>query len=603
MHAERSQRDRHGLAGYSPPLLKPRSRTRWTLFVLLNLAGFAWACLMWHYLRSGIWGDLSAEAFSRSLSTSMGQMLLEPLSIFTHPWMIGVIALLLALLIALPLATAVVYQLLVAMVMVVIVAVVAHEPWLALALAAGCLLTARTQWRRNYPFWAIALGLLPVAIYLYLLTYAGIDATLLLPLQQWILAVPFFLALTLVLLAGLLVVAMLRLMRFQPGVLWPVMLLLALPVVAIFYTLIGPAELHYARLHREVTPSSDLFRSEPLDEFVAHHAEGLGEQTLINRLEDNLAVRRRRLQEHCRWYLRQFPRSERAPSVAWINAQAESLQATLPDLEGRIITYHADYPLEPSAEEWHRLVREYDASDPAAIGRAKLARLTLRSLGEGGNARRQTAILQQAKSQLHQARRQLTDILARRDVLERPDASETLSGRVFRPLASLPDTATYRQCLQQVEQLLWIIARNKLQSDPRAAEALGKLLSANPYAPQYPAVIRQLARDQRYADTSMGDNLKLAVAKMQPNAYQRAEMMMALADDERTDAAYEANYELGRLAMQRARAQVIVLVENIKPAEAYFEKIIDAPPNPWQKQAARHLDWLKSLKTDRPGQP
>jgi len=164
---------------------------------LLSAAG-----LFWQYLHSGRWFDFSAQAFGRDLTTPLGTVLLQPLDIFSYPWMILIAGGTLAVLIVVPLATAVMYQLLLSLIFVAIVAVVAHSPMLALALAAGCLVAGRTKLRRDYPMVALLLGLVPVCLFLYLLAYPGIDATMLLPLQRWILALPFFLAILLAIMAG-----------------------------------------------------------------------------------------------------------------------------------------------------------------------------------------------------------------------------------------------------------------------------------------------------------------------------------------------------------------------------------------------------------------
>jgi hypothetical protein len=89
--------------------------------------------------------------------------------------------------------------------------------------------------------------------------------------------------------------------------------------------------------------------------------------------------------------------------------------------------------------------------------------------------------------------------------------------------------------------------------------------------------------------TALGDNIKLAIALQTPNVYERAEMLVQLARDERTDAAIVANFELGKLALRTAEAPVINLVDGLKTPEEYFRIILAAPPNPYQQKAAEML--------------
>jgi len=92
----------------------------------------------------------------------------------------------------------------------------------------------------------------------------------------------------------------------------------------------------------------------------------------------------------------------------------------------------------------------------------------------------------------------------------------------------------------------------------------------------------------------MGDNLKLAVALATPNLYERAEMLILLAEDERTDSAIEANYQLGHLALRTREAPALGLVEKLKNPRAYFQLVVAAPDNPWRDLAAYQLAALKT---------
>ena len=97
----------------------------------------------------------------------------------------------------------------------------------------------------------------------------------------------------------------------------------------------------------------------------------------------------------------------------------------------------------------------------------------------------------------------------------------------------------------------------------------------------------------------MGDNIKLAIALQTPNVYERAEMLIQLARDERTDSAIVANFELGKLALRTAEAPAIGLVEGLKTPQEYFRTVIAAPANPYKRRAAELLVSLAARPRER----
>ena len=131
------------------PLLRPGFKLRTIIFILFDLAGFAVVNAYWYYLGSGQWHNFGLGTYYRNLQTPLGATFLEPLSIFSHPWMICVTGLLLAVIIFTPIMIAVLYRLTVAAAFVLVVLIVGHAPVLAMALLAGCFLAARTNLRSD----------------------------------------------------------------------------------------------------------------------------------------------------------------------------------------------------------------------------------------------------------------------------------------------------------------------------------------------------------------------------------------------------------------------------------------------------------------------
>ena len=246
------------------PLLRPTSRWRTWLFLSVNLLGFVIVNAFWRYISTGRWMDLTLTAYRRELAAPLGKMLTYPLSVLEYPWMIVVTGLLLALVILIPVIVAVLYRLIYAAMFVVVLAVVGQAPMLAMAVAVGCVLAGRTRLRSDMPFLAAVGGMLPVAGYLYFFGLAEAGSTAMLPLQRLVLNAPLMVGGVSAVLAGAVVLALAQVTKFRPGIVWPVLVVLLAGPCVVFYTQIGPAELDYALITRQLAPGNVLFSSQTL---------------------------------------------------------------------------------------------------------------------------------------------------------------------------------------------------------------------------------------------------------------------------------------------------------------------------------------------------
>ncbi len=565
----------------SDPLLRPTSRWRTGVFLTVNLAGFAVVNSFWQYLATGRWLDLSIEALHRGLANPFREELfVPPLSIFTHPWMIAVCALLLALVFVVPIVVAVLYHGPYAMLFVLIVAVVGNAPWLAFFQAGGSALAAKTRLRSDMPFLATLIGLAPLGVYIYVLfTVTDFPATL--PLQRWILCMPTAAAALLAILAAAAVLALAKLTNFRPGVVWPVLLVLLAGPMLIFYSRVGPAELEYALISNSLAEPDTLFSSISLERWTRDHkAEGLNRLALKNKLIEDMNLHKRTLAARCEAFMVRHDDSDRAPAVLWIKGQAQSLTLDEAAYEGDLVKYDARFPLETAAGTWRRLIARYPASPHAGLAGWKLGQLTLRQ----GDVSGAEDLLQNSAQIL---RATLANATHQRDTAQ--------AGRRFTTPTSLPtqrDYEYYENALLAVERLIWLMNENDDADDKLAAKAMAAYLKLNPHSTEYAERLGELAG--LYENSKMGDNLKLAVALATRDHFQRAEMLIALSENKNTDVAIEANYALGRLALATALEPAIALTEKLKPPEDYFRAVIAARDNPWQRRSASRLAWLKT---------
>ena len=565
------------------PLLRKVGRTRTVVFLTLNLIGFAMANAFWRYLATGQWFRFATAEYHRELVSPLGALFVGPLSIFTHPWMIPVLSLLLGLVIVVPILVAVLYRQLHAMLFVLVVAVLGHGPVLALAQAVGCVVATRTRLRSEMPFAAALLGMVPLGLYVYVFAFAAVDFPAALPLQRWVLSLPAVIAMVVAILATAVVLLLAKVTAFRPGVVWPVLVVFLAGPMALFHIKIGADELEYTLIANRLAPSDAVFHSVTLDSWRQSHsarrAGGLGLEALVNR---DLDRRKQALADKCQAFLETHRHSDRAPAVLWIQAQLRSLLLDDVAFRGELVKYSAAHPLQASAPLWRRLLHEHRGAPQAALAAWRLGELALRR----GQAK-------QADEFLRDAAERLRSLLAQTPAEDRPERTP----RIFSPAASVPadrGLEYYEEALFALERLIWLMEQNNVLTDARCAEAMAAYLDLNPRNLGYSEGLFFLAAE--YEDTKMEDNLKLAVALADRNRYDQANALMSLADYELTDAAIEASFALGGLTMRTIDAPALALDEKLKKPEEYFKAVVAARENPWQQRAAEHLAWLKKAQ-------
>ncbi len=557
----------------SCPLLRSVGRWRLGLFLLINLSLFGAANVFWCYLSSGRWLGFSHAAFMRGITTPIGQTFTAPLNILTHPWMIPVFGLLLAVIAFVPVVVSVLYRLSFAMMFVVLVAFLGQAPTLALVLAVGCILAARTSLRSDMPFLAAVLGMLPVAGYLFGLGFVDLDSAAALPLQRWVLYGPFLIAVIAAVLAAAVVLALARVTKFRPGVLWPVLALLLAGPITLFYLKTGPDELEYCLIVRPLAPGDAIFGEESLESWRSQHGEGLNEQTLTIGVKDDLARRRAKLVGECEDFVRRYPMSKRAAIVLWVEAQCRSLRLDARALAGGVVKHTAGYVLPESKEIWQRLRDNHGGTPQAVLAQWRLGQLALR------------------EQRTDEAYDLLTDAARKlRDILSKWESRSTLQNMVgvFSEADNIPAYEYYGCALSLVERSIWLMAKNDVLNNARSAEALAALLNVNQQTlsrKEHYQCLNQLAL--RYESTPMGRNIILEAALAETDLTLRAKMLNHLAGQQSDiDAAIRANYELGKLLVPNEHLK---LLPDIEPPAVYFRRVVQGPPSPWSKLAAEEL--------------
>ena len=592
------------------PLLGPAPRGRFLLSAALTWLVYGAACAFWHYLSSGSWFSLSASAYVADIihPLALAEVFEHPINALTYPWIVAIGGLLLAVMWFVPVITAVLYRLEVAASLIVLAVLLAHAPAMACALAVGCILAAKTGLRSNVSYLAALLGLAPMLPYLYLFAFGGSSSGILLPIQRWIIKAPFALALLVAIAACASVLGLARLTKYKPGVVWPVAGALVGAAIAIFCTTIGPAELDYQLIARQLAGPDTIFEPRDRRSWIDQtQAQGLSDETLVLRAKDVMESMKRDLVGKCERYMRAHPTGPRAAAVLWLEAQAMSLQVDMMAFEQGWIQATAAHlaPVEqvPGDEArtlkrtrqqlddvegaWARL-KASGSGFHAPLADWRLGELALRraTLGQQDDE----AILKQvaaAEEMLKSASNGIARVLADIAIQDR------LNKSAIQPrTAHLPSKDYYRQAMLSVNRLLWLLEKNKVAQDARAARALGDYLHINPYALTREELEKKLCTlASAHEATSLGDNFKLAAALAVTDKRQRVVQLALLGNQDGLwqDTQIEAAFELGQLLVQHPELRKM---DDLLRPEDYFYLVLGGPSNPWQKLAVERLSSL-----------
>jgi hypothetical protein len=611
------------------PILRATSRRRLAILLCATAFGYAILCAFWSYLSTGEWLRVWPAHFAADFTgpVTLPDVFERTLNVLSHPSMILVGGLVLGTLILAPILVAALDRTWTALIMAPMIWALAHAPAMAVAVAIGCSLAGQTHLRRTAPMLAAILGAVPAGIYLYFFSSAGSGWAAVLPIQRWALKAPY-LAAALVAMAGFaLVLNLARATRYRAGLVLPILAALTALPLGIFSWTIGRAELEYQLIAGPLAAGDAIFEPADLASWTAGAGGGgISPQAIPQRAAADLEERKTELRDRCRRFLRRFPHSPRAPAVLWVLAQCQSLQLDRPALaQGWVKSSAAHSAPVPNEEElspprraeqvretiqsatkiWEAMLRDYPRSPQAAVASWRLAELDLRGLAAAGSSTAEAGasaragggapawagdanvVIRRARERLQAAQASLQSREA--------DAGRELAAQgdtVFARAPSVPSRAYCRQVLMRVRRLLWIMERNGIATNPRAAEALGAMLQVNDIG-QGPRATAQELYDLagQYEDTPLAMNLKLAVALAETDCRRRAEQLAMLAEDEHdADTAVEAAYELGLLLLQYPN--LCGMPDMNGPAD-WFRLARDAGESPWAPLAAERLRYLE----------
>jgi outer membrane protein assembly factor BamD (BamD/ComL family) len=394
----------------------PKHRRRAIALLIVNLVLFCGLCVFTHWLHSARAIDFSLNSYFEPFrfwgtpAPNLYDFILDPISVDQTPIHGVVIGLLFAAIVAVPISVAILYRFSSAVPFIAAVLVFAHLPWMAITLAASCVLAAVRPFRMSFRFGSALVGMLPVLLYLYLATRGPADplAASVSPERRLLLAGPWLLAILGACTMMAVIIFIAHLVDYRPGAVAPVIAVMFATPAILFHVHVGVDELHYRVLESTYGPRAERF--EPVQDatpkiFALLHywtMPGLDpeprrsallaiwsadpevqfalKQRITRRLLLDLMDDRREAYEACKNYIADHPASRYVPNVLFIQARTLDTRLDERALVGETAQreLYTDFPHVESEPIWTNLLEKYPHLTLAAAARLHVAQLRLR---------------------------------------------------------------------------------------------------------------------------------------------------------------------------------------------------------------------------------
>jgi hypothetical protein len=285
----------------------------------------------------------------------------------------------------------------------------------------------------------------------------------------------------------------------------------------------------------------------------------------------------------CDDFLSRYPTSRHRPTVLWIKGITQDTQVSVLAMYDGYVRYYDEFPLTASADTWRELIATFDDDPVTAVGHLRLAHLA----GRDGE-------VDEALAHLDAASATLVDVFA-----AVPATRERASwSQLFHVRTQRPSREYLQRTAHQAAKLRWLIETNRVRTNPDSMNAFREFVSLDRRRYSRGAfsdVITDLA--DQFVNSDFVDNFLLIEAMNHPDVHDRARQLLQLETESALDASIEANFELGRLALQRVHDEG--LGRMLRRPELYFGRVKAARANPWQRQADEYLSKLSGREDPR----
>ncbi len=601
------------------------------IYWAMTIAVFTAVCFFWAKIVTG-----SLFGFEFRQPWSLGQILLNPISIFEYPAQILVLGLLMGTIAGAATLTSQLLSFKYAIPMILAVLLIAELPGFALCLLISCIAVASRPLRFRSRYVSIVLCTAPMVIYWGLTGYIDSPESL-----AWAVSfAPWLLAWLTLLVQSAVVIIIGHFTRYRPGVIWSTSAALFFTALGIFQSEVNFAELDYQLYVAKNNPLQlsafhDKSISEALDKtlldprarnyftrfFYPSETNLLREELkreIQQRLENdvwpkwlvigddlmyqnqkqhllkqydlfiNPPKRHKPLFLH-KIFLKSRARERRMPIVLYYKAILSELK---PDIillgQKEILHFYSNYPSLEALPIWHELYFSFGTSPESIEARWRIAMYL------AGQKKFELAdeLAAEALTMIETAR------------IDNPQSGQGFEKIFRKPQSTSMDDVAMSKLKFRLMSLRSLIGPENRRNDEQSMNRLAEFVTLNPHSLGYAHKLNSMLESMSKSDP-LRDNVSLALALANPDPLVRIKLLTELIEQIKgTDGGIAAQYELAvlKIAVRKDYPQLPQEQRHalLNEAGTALENFIAAYPNSYFVEDAKQK--LQSLPKE-PAQP
>ena len=559
--------------------------------LMLAIIAFAVTCIFWSKMLTGYLWSFDYQNLTSPQLWYLGNVLTTGISIFEYPWLILVVAMMMAIISITPILISQLMSFRYSLIFIILTATLANLPGFAICLLISCIAVACRPLRFRSRFISVSLCTMPLLLYCVFFGQVKLAE----PIQWGFSFTPWIGAWLISLVIAGIVLGIGHFTRYKPGLVWITSAAVLITAVIVFEKHIGFAELDYqlyiakndpqqiTQFHNHsITEAMNKTISTPaVKEYIVKGYFYPTEQALLrtklkeeikkalsqNRWpswfivpdEINYQKKRQSLTQQYDLFISKRPQSKRMPVALYYKALLDdySLDIKALDTKEELLHFYFDYPFERSRETWYRLYSEFGNSPESIEARWRIA---MHWAGQGR--------FEQANNICTQAQDMISKLL--QTTTNEKETEDTIFS-TFKPPA---DTAITNFKLidikRRLNRLQNIISPENRTEDSQSDKILSDFVMINPHSLSAESQLNILL-EKTNSKSPLRDNILLEQIKLINDPQLKAQQLQDLHKKyKNTDGGQEALCELALLKIKIWREQPT------KETEIKKDKLIEA---------------------------
>ena len=590
--------------------------------LLLTIIVFAVTCVFWSKILTGYFWSFDYQNLTSPQSWHLGNAITTGVSIFEYPWLILVIAMMMAIISIAPILISQLMSFRYCLIFIILTAILANLPGFAICLLICCIAVACRPLRFRSRFISVSLCTMPSLLYWGFFGQANLAE----PIQWGFSFTPWICAWIISLAFAGIVLGVGHLTRYKPGLVWITSAVVLLTAIIVFERHIGFAELDYQlyiakndpqqipQFHdHSITEAMDktistpavkdyiikgyfyptdqiLLRAKLKEEIKKALSQNRWPSWFIVPDEINYQKERQSLTQQYDLFINKRPQSKRMPIALYYKALLDdfSLDVKALDTKEELLHFYFDYPFERSRETWYRLYSEFGDSPESIEARWRIA---IHWAGQGR--------FEQANNLCTQAQDMISKLL--QTTAGEKEIEDTIFN-TFKPPANTAITHFKLMDLKRrLNRLQSIISPENRTEDSQSDKILSDFVMIDMHSLSAETQL-SLLLEKTNSKSPLRDNILLEQIKLIDDPQLKAQQLYDLHEKyKNTDGGLEALYELALLKIKIWRDQsakeITIKKDKLIEARKCLTDFINLyPESIFTAQAQKNLQDLPSVE-------